>query len=761
LVRKVPFKALLIGAGCFLLIEVGLYLWGYRHSPLEHSSDATSFAYDNLNSGTATTDLTLAEFSSATFTSIENRSLSKAHKFQPLYVDFRRHPQLETRFPTLRGKRVLFYSSFYRGSSIVALDLSDNQILWHQRILGPVVSTGAISLRHGKIYFLSHLWEDWNRIDLRHVFGHKQQFYNRKTYQLESFDLDGTAPHPVNFELGALNPHEVVLRGMNVSDYVMKCATSLAIHDDGSRPYVALGCSGGAEYRVFKGVRGVLIKVPLDEEGLLQEDKISTFYPSKVTPDSDTGFDTGIYLGGSDVSVLPGGKILVGTANGPSMPAQENYACSILRLAEDLSVDGRGARYAREPEGYAECFGFNLDIAAGITVTRDHEGQLLAAAKGKDGVVHVFDPNDMSDANTNRKAEYDVGDLTYGSPLIFTSKDRPPRIIASGYNKKFFPRHHDALVFATERDQQQLASLGFVKKACIGYEPSDGPGTKQTAFYYSGHVRSNLIQLPPTAALAHDIVDRRNKTLATKFNAMNAGLPYWPWSPYKKIDLSIKTLGPSQPLPPGMARLRIDTYYSDNQFYHYVPGVSDPEIKKGLHLTDATLNILTSRGGDPCERKVGFQNLYSYQLPKDVPEEPRYSVSALDLLEGKLAQAWKLDLPVDFEVQRSNLLLIKTKDGHGIVAVPIIYVGQKRITNMSKILFVRADNGDIIHSIPVDNSMHFSHPLLLGDKFVAATRTSLNVYHMAIDQLRHGINNTLTARALAFFKHSPRRKAAR
>lgn len=348
------------------------------------------------------------------------------------------------------GKRVLVGQAY--PAAIYAYDLDANATLWRHdffpaekanRSTMPINSSAPVIDRRTLRIYGSFIGE-------RYV-GRKATD-SRLTQHYYSIGLDGSDPEHRVVDLAKI----LLEKGTQatpgqISKYI-RCRTALGVNSEATPPYLYSGCSvarafsyQGSQFvhqeskQEIKGIRGVLVALPLDAAGKFSG-KERAFIPSKLGPEPEAGVDAGIWHSGGAPVVLPGNKLLLATGNGIFLPESGVFGCSVLRLdGNSLEPDGANAFYfsakGEEPLRASRlCHAGNLDPSSSSPASLERGGKIFTVIGGKDGWLKAFDPLHLPGTQAPKRSEAKVVDgFLFGQPVIFPGK-RNAAIVSIGGN---------------------------------------------------------------------------------------------------------------------------------------------------------------------------------------------------------------------------------------------------------------------------------------------------------------------------------------
>ena len=373
----------------------------------ELGRSSLQFAFDRHHTGVIEAPLSVETYSPK---SVYYPPAAASGKWPtPIYVNGR-----QTRIGPLEDRQVLIFGA---RREVVAWDVVNDEVIWRVSDLpGDLNAAPYLDAETARLYFVT---TGWIRVEEPVT----EQGIFRIRHWVHSVSVGQPDLHTVEIDTAALLEHEYSEFTNDPSSFV-HCKGAVGVNMLVDRPYVFFGCSMfgdpsiGLFYGHMKGSRGILIQVHLDGEYHVS-DSLGGFTPSVPTANPHTGFDGGIYNVGSGPVVLDDGSVLVATGNGPFLPEEHNYGCSVVRLnGSTFSPEAKragGYEYYSHGDGtFNECHGANLDMGSSSPAVLEHEGRYYAAITGKDGYLKVFDPFDLPGQERARKHEFHLGAQAHG-----------------------------------------------------------------------------------------------------------------------------------------------------------------------------------------------------------------------------------------------------------------------------------------------------------------------------------------------------------
>jgi hypothetical protein len=251
---------------------------------------------------------------------------------------------LREKYPAYQGKLILIFVT--ADGFLKAYDFIADKELWRLKIPDPnLVITG----NHPLLDSLS------GRVFIKMKYG------------LLSVNLNGTQED--NWMFNPLDYLPTEERDHALLKGPITCNSGLALTAAKNERHVIYGCSSPSGYGLDRGKSGFVVGFPINENGSLSRGKkLKVFTASQKTKDPRTGFATGIWMTGAPPAVLPNGDFLVTTGNGPFLPQELNFGCSLLRVnGKTFQVNAEesaGAWYHPSKLSSVECFADNLDMSS-------------------------------------------------------------------------------------------------------------------------------------------------------------------------------------------------------------------------------------------------------------------------------------------------------------------------------------------------------------------------------------------------------------
>ena len=705
-----------------ILAALGLagdfWLASRRAGPIDTSAPSVSqFGYNELRAGSVYSSLTVESY-----TPLKPRKLPEkkiVYAAMPVYLNGERNP-----FPGVEGRHLIFYGSVHRMS---AIDLVDHRPLWTLDVEGWASDQApVIDLERGKLYFSAYTDEE------------SERGLPKLRVWLYSVNLDGSELDGFEVDIDSLFAPEGLTPPTDPSE-LLHCRTALGLNDEPDSHYVYFGCSmnpapEGAPYDHARGNHGILVAAHLDEQGkLLGGDRVSAFSPSRVTDNPQTGFATGIWNSGSAPARLPGNSLLVATGNGPLIPEEDNYGCSIVRvdgrtLAVSQSEAGE-SYYSVDDADYRECHAQNIDIGCSATAVIEHDGQMFAVAGGKDGSLKSFDPHRLPGSHRADKIEHGIGGPICGQPIVRLNKDGQVQALAVAGNSDRWEKPSDWTI-ATAAAHTRLADLGYRQGPCVGLLPREKPTNGLAlSLLYAGRFRHDFVALPEGGELAQQLVDGsfqprdRRESVTTVERAEGAR-----YVPVQGLGWLYSSR--SLTAPRGFSYARLETYASGSGGLYTLPAADRTQPaehrnaeaepvrgKEDLQQTPAYFLASDAEAG-PCEgwTAAGLEPIHFYTWSRPKRETGWVAASFVLGRDREPKPLWAHERADGTAHLFSSPVFTQAPEGQTGLAIFPVAAGSS-----GRLVILNAETGDLVDEIPFDGLPHFTMPLVVGDRIYMST----------------------------------------
>ena len=636
--------------------------------------------------------------------------LSNTTKYQPLYVNFKEEKKLSAKFPIFKNRKILFYTQVLSRDnnfiSIRAIDFDTYELMYEKKLKSSVGrSTGLLSMRHGKLYFLTKIGSH-KKVEV----GKNTYFYG--THYVNSIDLNGENYQKIKLDLNEINNTQNDLKyKFNPSNYLARCKTALNGDFETARPYIIFGCSNGEQYSQFKNLRGSLIRFYLDSDGSIDKKSRQVFFPSGNSDNESEAKDSGIYLAGGLPTIVED-SIFLSTGNGSINRVTDNYGCSILRIdSRNLSIKDK---YSSGGDNTFECYFYNLDFSAsGIAYISDDTNQYLAM-RGKDGVLRLFNKKNLSINSKTR-----MSNQSYGSPVFF-KRGRRIFLAVSSFSTKLVSQADKSYVFGKQEHETFLRSNGYEKKECLGYLPSMHIENQFSQYLYSGDFRDQLL-------LVNEGSDLFPKILDWKTDAFEGLFPYTLggkyWANYQKTGVRLnRVVNYDKKI---FNKVNID-FYIDRFFIK-----NNLMNRKNKIMKYGPISYLTKKKDNCLATEEGYTKIFTYSKK---PIENQFETDAIYTFEVSKNYKLKLyqihNLEKNESLDRSNIAVFKTNNNLNIVSYSSSQYVDGKIEN--KINFLNLHNNEFIKSFKIEGKQHFSMILNIDKKILIPTKKGLNIIDFKI-----------------------------
>jgi len=658
--------------------------------------------------------------SAKTYTPHRSRRLpgtADALDAMPIYVNGYRNP-----LPGIAGRHVMFFGSTQR---MTAYDLESEQEIWSVEIDGYRADQAPVAdLDRGILYFTGSLYP-------KNGNGFQEWVY--------SVSLDGTGLEGFRLDLDGLLADRRAPDNTKPSEFV-HCRTALGLNSRADPPYLFFGCGviagqDSPRYRRARGSRGLLIAVELDGGGRFKgPDAVSRFSPSRLTENPETGFDTGIWNSGAGPAVLPDGSLLLATGNGPLIPDEGNYGCSVLRLdghsLEPISGAQGSGYYSVDNAPYTECHGINLDLSCSSVASLLHGDKVYSAIAGKDGRLKSFDPFALPGSDPSLKIEAEAGGIACGQPTIQLRNEHVEVLMLAPRNGRSVRRNTD-LTLATAGAGKQLEQEGYERGACVGWVRQEpGPGTLELALYNSGPFRHDRVAMAAETEFQKQATlgsfrtdDWRESVMA---NSTGRIPPY-----YRAERLGFVYDNDFQRLPAGLRYQRLTWYVSDYGGYYATtepahevlrkrPGGNGKLVTGKDHISQEPIFVAAASAGEGghCGQteRAGFEKLFSYDWEGDSPTTGWIASSFRVARDHSLSPHWTYERDDDTSFVNSSPVATTAPAGEsGLFIFPVVG------PDSSQMVILNSADGSLVDQIQFEGQPHFTMPVIVGDRIYLAT----------------------------------------
>jgi len=235
----------------------------------------------------------------------------------------------------------------------------------------------------------------------------------------------------------------------------LHCKTALLLKEMADESFIYFACSRGRSHqpnttKVYKdkrGVSGVVLRFKLKSNGDLPENYDKYFLTSLRGAKDGTGFDTGVYNVGAQITSFKN-SLLLATANGPVAFNEENYGCSIVRLKDDLTVFKKNERkqvITIFGDNSTKCWDENIEFTnSPPNIMKLGPNKYLAISFAKNGTLYYFDPDEFDEKSYPPK-KIDLGGRYNNYGKVLTAKVKGSYFVyAISFNKykKYRPGIH-------------------------------------------------------------------------------------------------------------------------------------------------------------------------------------------------------------------------------------------------------------------------------------------------------------------------------
>ncbi len=687
-----------------------------------------TFGYDALRTGSTHSSLTADHYTPLTVERLPHSEQSQAP--MPLYWNGVQDP-----VEGFESRRLLFFGTY---GAFKAVDIETHELVWSlelpwRRSRG----TAVLDLTRGKIYFATSLARGeapapWANAPFR--------------LRIHSVDLDGSNHRRMELDLDRLLASEPIPSTIPPSSMV-HCNTALGLNDRPGAHYVFFGCSmqngqGGQNYRNLRGARGMVLGVHLDAAGdLIRDAAVSTFFPSRVTDHPETGFDTGVWSSGAAPGLLPDNTLLVATGNGPLIPAEENFGCSVVRIDGTTlrPKPGRSghAFYSIDDGEFRECHAMNIDMSCSGVASLEHQGQFYSVVTGKDGTLKSFDPTDLPGTDASKKVRFPNEGAGCGLPSIYRTAEGSLRATVVGRRGISSVRRTGDWTVESDARAAFLERAGYRRGACVGWiQRTPEGGGRPFVAHYSGPFRADRVTLTEGSRFTRQI-----RAGGIRFDAQREAAGAWSTgrtASYLPTDLVGYTFEGAKNPPPGFEFSELRVYASVDGGLYSLPEA----IPKAVLFEDSDFRAPHRRqqlfgerflphnqgmalvrsqpiGLDWCGEadETNRTRLFAW-VRRGKADPPGWLARGFEIAPDRsLAPRWTYIEDNDETVFRNSSPVTTTADdGAGLV----IFAVQGAAS--SYLILLNAETGARVDKIAFPGAPHFTMPLVVGDRIYFATR---------------------------------------
>ena len=399
------------------------------------------------------------------FVPLRRSFAARAAEASPLWIHMEVEPLLTKRWPQLAGRNILLFIA--RDGALEAVDFDRDETLWR------------VPVPAGE-----------EQIEGNHPFFDREvgRVFFKTKRALHSVLLDGTEPREWGFDLKAVLPIDKDKESQEkIYHTSLWCRTGLAKVPLQQGSMMVFGCSSLGPYHFLRGWTGFLIGFPYNAAGEFERARgLRTWSPSPRGKNSDTGYNTGIYMSGAAPVVLPGGKLLVTTANGPSFPEEKNFPCALVRVdGESFSLDGANAWQQSAAITTTQCFAENLDLSSSGPSVLYWQNGLVGAVGGKDGTLKLFDPRQLKGRAKFASETFIEGRNDFGQVSLFPGADGSLRAVSARF------------IYGTFLESVPL--VNYLKGDCVGFVSRQTDLARQVQYYFQDSLTRYLFSLPANA----------------------------------------------------------------------------------------------------------------------------------------------------------------------------------------------------------------------------------------------------------------------
>lgn len=671
----------------------------------------------------------------------------------PLYWKFSE----KSKFSALRGRELLFFTAKIATTinnqdiekyEFQAVDIAADKVVWRMP-----VDFSKPNYRND--LFVSPVIDK----DLKRI-------YFRDLGSIHSVKLDGSDHHKIDFDPRAEHNANKKIKKEHLLG-IHACNTALAIVKTKRGKELIFGCStpsiyGHSSYGEYRGLRGVMYHFELGIDGKLKNKAPQTFFPSKITKNNRSGYNTGIWNIGIAPTILDDGSYLFATGNGPMIPNEGNFGCSVLRVDANTkklakSRNGYFSFFTAEPAPDQACFTMNMDLSSSAPATIKIKEGYLSAITGKDGYLRVFDPMAMPGRGRRGRNEYFIGGLNYGQPLIRKRSDGSIQVIAYGNNEDNSGRHEQSAFLSDDRELPRKDTEKFEKWFCVGLALRESvPGAKGLYLHSTGRFTGKRLIAEKDSDLAKIASSYSRPEFISKaaFDHVSEWPPYvrgrklgysipkgfTPPKGFKRVPITLVQIGDTEEIGsiPDSKFWFMQNFVSTSKFSY--PTFQDRKAYGGALLTYDPKDLLESDRvrkvdslnlcGEIKDNDPKFVKIYQYlRLGWRSDIKSSWSIHSFTVTKDSIQKDWQYDAKRVSRLPNSSAAASKGKgENDGLVFLPAMLNREKDPkTNtfkplMSRLYVFQLADGKLIDKIDFSGEPHFSMPLIVGNQVFIATK---------------------------------------
>lgn len=373
------------------------------------------------------------------------------------------------------NKNILIFGTY--DNEIKAYDLKTKSILWTFKYEIALLTTPVYDPENKIIYAL---------------------MTNTQDMRLIALDLDGKLLSSLIVEV-LENYHENNPKLTPDDISMVYNRTALGLNKINKKPYLFFATTNSkgsaskyleknAKYGMTKGVTGLVMAYFLEEDGKFSKNKPMLFFTNKISDDKYSGFNSGVYLSGSAITLLDDNSLILATGNGYTNPTKHQYGCSLLKLnGSNLKLFNENSYYSVDSKGYQECFNNSIELTSSYPVAINHQNKYYYWLIDKSSNLYFFTEKNgnltLADKLTYAQLETDSSYPIYSGGNIFIA-DNEVNIITRSNNHWDYTEAKK--IVSDISNENFLKEIGYQKQECLGVLNKKGNKEDEIKFYFTG-----------------------------------------------------------------------------------------------------------------------------------------------------------------------------------------------------------------------------------------------------------------------------------
>ncbi|MBD64341.1 MAG: hypothetical protein CME62_03990 [Halobacteriovoraceae bacterium] len=679
------------------------------HQRLEKSEDTTTFAKNNLRN---------SHYKNFIF-----NSDSEYYVFKPEWgKKALKHTPLTL---TYNKQDFIFFGT--KDGSFNCVNLKNNQLIFSTKIEGVMTSTPVIDPATKRIYLVSRDMND---------------------FKLFALDIKGKviAKEVINLK-EILAQKGIDSNQIDLTYYAQR--TALGLNKINSRPYIffaftnAKGSfylgqhSANSFYNTSRGASGIVLGYYLDNSKGLSKDPPLIFFTSHPVRDqSFSGNNSGVYLSGGGITLLPQNELIIATGNGQFQPEAKQYGCSLLKLKghnfEIIKNRHKPVVFSNEKAGYQECYFNESEMSSSYPVTIDTKKGARGLIVDKSGSLHILSSDFYHNSTEQKIMSFKIDEIFkhsstahYSGDLIFEKNNKVYALIKSNNT---LPESKKISIYADSKERLPAFYQDYDKKKCLGLIGKDkSEKSKKISLFYSGPTLNRYLigeenWLEKLTDGNYEYLLKMTKSKASH-TVSNWSLPYKKFSP---VGYSVTKL---QKAPQGYQRERFDLFaiktHKTNRLHSIYTTPRYKEINNEyVYSSKLTKPAFTYfKAQNKTQQCQGYDNksfkpLFEYSFdPKEL--NTTYTLALIDITQPQSLKILKKRQGDQFEyTNKSPLILIQDQNKKQLA----IYSATHKKTQKSKLYILDLEKLNIIREVAIGGPLHFSHIVPYKEHLIYATK---------------------------------------